>query len=46
MTTLRNKSTKVTAMPESDNTETNQLIDIMKNDLRKRIQLDPEVVST
>ena len=47
MTTVpRNKITKVTAMPEPDHTDTNQLIDILKNDLRKKQKLDPEVAST
>jgi len=47
MTTVpRNRVTKVTANPEPSNTETNELIDIMKLDLRKKNQLDPEVEST
>ena len=41
----RNKVTKVTANPEPTNTETNELIFHMKNDLRRRQKLDPGVES-
>ena len=47
MTTVpRNKVTKVTANPEPDNTKTNELIFHMKNDMRRKQNLDPEVEST
>ena len=47
MTTVpRNKVTKITVNPEPTNTETNELIFHMKNDLRRRQNLDPEVEST
>ena len=47
MTTVpRNKVTKVTANPEPDHTETNELIFHLKNDMRRKQNLDPEVEST
>ena len=47
MTTVpRNRVTKVTANPEPDNTKTNELIFHMKNDMRRKQNLDPEVEST
>lgn len=47
MTTVpRNRITKVTANPEPTNTETNELIFHLKNDMRRKQNLDPEVAST
>jgi len=47
MTTVpRNRVTKVTVNPEPDNTKTNELIFHMKNEMRRKQNLDPEVEST
>ena len=46
MTTVpRNKVSKIVVNPEPSNTETNELIFHMKNDLRRRQNLDPGVES-
>jgi len=46
MTTVpRNKVTKVHVDPEPINTETNELIFHMKNDMRRKQNLDPGVES-
>lgn len=47
MTTVpRNKISKVSVQPEPDSTETQNLIFHMKNDMRRKQNLDPEVAST
>ena len=46
MTTVpRNKVSKIVVNPEPENTETSKLIFHMKNDLRRRQNLDPGVES-